>query len=79
MGRTVQEIFQESAGLPDRERAELAGMLIESLDGESDPDVEAAWAEEIKERVRQARAGELESRPWREVLADLAPGRREKA
>lgn len=54
--------------MTDQDRAELAGMLIESLDGEPDPDAEAVWAEEIKERARQARAGELESKPWREVF-----------
>ena len=68
MGRSVQEIFQEAAELPDRDRAELAGMLIESLDGEPDPDAEAAWAEEIKERVRQVRTGELQSTPWEQVF-----------
>jgi Putative addiction module component len=44
MGRTIQEIFQDAAELPNGERAELAGMLIESLDCEPDPDAEAAWA-----------------------------------
>lgn len=71
MGRNVHELFQEAADLPDGDRAELAGMLIESLDGEPDPDVEVAWSEEVERRVRQVDAGEAELIPWEQVRSDL--------
>ena len=71
MGRTLQELFKEATELTDRDRAQLAGMLIESLDGRPDPDVEAAWAEEVERRVRQVDAGEVELIPWEQVRADL--------
>ncbi len=71
MGRNVHELFQEAADLPDGDRAELAGMLIESLDGEPDPDVEVAWSEEVERRVRQVDAGEVELIPWEQVRSDL--------
>ena len=71
MGRTVHEIFQDASELPDRDRAELAGMLIESLDGEPDPDAEALWSEEVERRVRQVDAGEVALIPWEQVRSDL--------
>ena len=53
------------------ERAELAGMLIESLDGEPDEEVEAAWAEEVERRVREIDRGELKTIPWEQVKKEL--------
>jgi len=42
MGRKLRELFQEAAELSESERAELAGLLLESLEGVADEDVEAA-------------------------------------
>ncbi|HUR82186.1 MAG TPA: addiction module protein [Thermoanaerobaculia bacterium] len=36
-----------------------------------DPDVDAAWAEEVECRIRQIEAGELKTIPWSEVRAKL--------
>jgi putative addiction module component (TIGR02574 family) len=72
MARNVHELFREAAELPERDRAHLAGMLIESLDGAPDPDVEAAWAEEVERRIRQVDAREVELIPWEQVRADLS-------
>ena len=44
MPKTFNEIFREAADLSEHDRATLAGLLIESLEGEPDADVEAAWA-----------------------------------
>ena len=71
MARTLQEIYRDAAQLPDRERAELAGMLLESLDDEPDPGVEAAWAEEVERRIRQVDSGEVKLIPWEQVRAEL--------
>jgi putative addiction module component (TIGR02574 family) len=71
MARKLQELFKEAAELPDRERAELAGMLLESLDDEQDPAVELAWAEEVERRVRQIETGEVKTIPWDQVRAEL--------
>jgi putative addiction module component (TIGR02574 family) len=71
MARSIEELFREASDLPDRDRAQLAGMLIESLDHERDSDVEAAWAAEVEERVRQVDAGEVEMIPWEQVRAEL--------
>jgi putative addiction module component (TIGR02574 family) len=49
------------------QRAQLAAELLASLDGESDSDVEAAWAEEIARRIERIRSGRAEGRSWAEV------------
>lgn len=48
-----------------------AGMLIETLDGEPEPGVEAAWAEEVERRVREIESGAVEMIPWEQVRAEL--------
>jgi hypothetical protein len=45
----------------------MAADLIESL-SDAEEDVEAAWVTEISSRVASARAGEIESTDWRDVL-----------
>ena len=71
MARKLEEIYQEASALSDRDRAELAGMLLDSLEGETDPEVEAAWAEEVERRIRQVDAGEVKLIPWEQVRAEL--------
>lgn len=67
MTRESRELLKQALELPLDERAELAAELLESL-SEAEDDVEAAWAAEISRRVAAARAGELESTDWRQVL-----------
>ncbi len=71
MERNLKEVFREAAQLPERDRATLAGLLIETLDPVSEPDVEAAWSEEIKRRLAEIDAGTVELIPWEEVRAEL--------
>ena len=71
MTRDLKELFQEAARWPERDRATLAGLLIESLEPAPEPDVEAAWSEEIARRVSEIEAGTVEMIPWEEVRAEL--------
>ncbi|MEK6335334.1 MAG: addiction module protein [Acidobacteriota bacterium] len=71
MERNLKEVFREAARLPENDRATLAGLLIETLDPISEPDVEAAWSEEIKRRTAEIEAGNVELIPWEEVRAEL--------
>ena len=71
MTRDVTELFREASELPEADRAELAGRLLETLHGEPDAEVEAAWAEEIERRVRPLDSGEVKTIPWEEVRARL--------
>jgi putative addiction module component (TIGR02574 family) len=71
MERNLKEVFQEAAQLPERDRATLAGLLIETLDPVSEPDVEVAWSEEIKRRLAEIDAGTVELIPWDEVRPEF--------
>jgi putative addiction module component (TIGR02574 family) len=64
MDTSVKRLLDEALQLPESVRADLAGSLIESLDPQSDEDVDAAWAEEIGRRVRELDAGVTQSVPW---------------
>src|SRR5712692_450267 len=71
MARDFKDILHEAAALPERDRATLAGLLIESLDPEPEADVEAAWSEEIRRRVAELDAGTVKTIPWEDVRKEL--------
>ncbi len=66
---SLAAVFKQAADLPEDERATLAGLLIESLESEVDPDVEEAWAVEIACRVAELDSGTVETIPWETVRA----------
>jgi len=67
-------LFCDALELPDNERATLAGLLIESLEGPEDSDVESAWAAEAERRWQEIESGAVETIPWDEVKAKLSSG-----
>jgi len=71
MTANVVSLFKEAAELDEGDRATLAGLLLESLDHEMSPSVEAAWVEEIEHRVRQLDSGEVKAVSWEDVKARL--------
>jgi putative addiction module component (TIGR02574 family) len=71
MAKDVTALFRDASELPARDRATLAGLLIESLEADTESDVEAAWSDEIKRRVADLDAGTVETIPWEEVRRRL--------
>jgi putative addiction module component (TIGR02574 family) len=71
MAKDFKDVFRDAAELSEQDRATLAGLLIESLEGEPDADVEAAWATEIARRVADLDAGTVKTIPWEEVRRRL--------
>ncbi|MEA2490767.1 MAG: hypothetical protein QOH21_2559 [Acidobacteriota bacterium] len=71
MSPKLEELYRAATELSENERAELAGLLIESLDGRTDDNVEAAWAEEVERRVREVDTGQVKTIPWEQVRAEL--------
>ena len=71
MPKDFKDIFRDASDLPERDRATLAGLLIESLEGEPDPGVEAAWAAEIERRVAELDSSAVKTIPWEEVRQRL--------
>jgi len=64
MIQEAQELLKKALALPDKERADLAGSLIESLDNTVDEDAEAAWQEEILRRLEEVRSGKVKTASW---------------
>lgn len=71
MSRTFTDLWKDASELSEKDRADLAGLLIESLEGEPDAEVEAAWAAEIERRVAELEAGTVETIPWEVVRQRL--------
>jgi putative addiction module component (TIGR02574 family) len=57
MSRETSSLLRKALTLPAAERAELAGSLIDSLDGTKDRGVQAAWDEEIARRMEELDSG----------------------
>ena len=71
MARDLKDIFRQAFELPEKERATLAGLLIESLEESPDRDVEERWPEEAERRWREIESGAVATIPWEEVKAKL--------
>lgn len=69
MTHDATELLKRALALNAEERAELAGSLLESLDGvHDDPEaVEAAWNQEIARRIADLDSGKAKTIPWEEV------------
>lgn len=71
MPKRLQQILIEATELPERDRATLPGMLIESLDPQPEPEVQAAWEREIGRRIAELDDGSIETVPWEDVRRQL--------
>ena len=67
MTQETHDLLQKALALPESERAELAGNLLSSLDTTLDPDVDAAWQQEVARRLDEVQSGKVETIPWEEV------------
>lgn len=68
MSSTLQALEAAALLLPSEQRAKLAERLIASLD--RDPEIEAAWAEEIKRRIADLQAGLVDTIPAQKALEE---------
>lgn len=68
MSSTLQALEAAALLLPSEQRAKLAERLIASLD--RDPEIEAAWAEEIKRRIADLQAGFVDTIPAQKALEE---------
>jgi len=67
----AEEIAVKALELSDKDRAELAHLLLVSLDEVVEEGVEAAWDEELDKRVREIDSGQATGRDAFEVLAEM--------
>ncbi|MCH8301790.1 MAG: addiction module protein [Proteobacteria bacterium] len=71
MAASAKELYERAMSLNDEERAELVGMLLESLEIQDDEGVEAAWLEEIERRVAELDSGAVKTVSWTEVRSKI--------
>ena len=71
MTSVAEKIKRQALQLSDAERAELAHLLIVSLDDNFDEDAAEAWEAELDRRVREIEEGRAQGRPAESVLAEV--------
>jgi Putative addiction module component len=69
--RSLQKLTEEILSLPSASRAILAEKLIESLEFDTDPVIQAAWTTEAKKRRDEVRNGSIETIPGEEALEQV--------
>ena len=70
MPTLVEELSARAKTLPTEDRARLAEELLDSLQGESDAEVESAWDREIERRVAEIESGAVQLISAEEVHAE---------
>jgi putative addiction module component (TIGR02574 family) len=64
MAISREQVFRKALGLDAPDRTELVGLLIDSLDPETEQGAEAAWLQEIDRRARELDSGTVQTIPW---------------
>ncbi|HEV2840872.1 MAG TPA: addiction module protein [Chthoniobacterales bacterium] len=77
MAKALEEVTKEAMDLPPRQRLALASVLLESAEAAPDPDAEAAWDCEIRDRIREIDEGRVTGIGYADVMQEaerrLAP------
>jgi putative addiction module component (TIGR02574 family) len=71
MASSPKELYERAMSLSDQDRAELVGLLLETLDTEEESGVEAAWLKEIDRRIAALDSGSAKTVPWSEARARI--------
>ncbi len=69
--RSIEELTEEILALPSFSRELLAEKLIESLELESDPNIQKAWTTEAKKRRDEIRNGIVQPISGQEALEQV--------
>jgi hypothetical protein len=65
---TIEQLTQQALALPSESRAQLADLLVESLDGADLGRIEELWLNEARRRRDEVRAGRVKTVPGEEAL-----------
>jgi putative addiction module component (TIGR02574 family) len=65
-------VLAQALQLPPEERADVAKLLIASLDDPADEGVEAAWLNEVERRLQDVDRGTAKFESWEVVRARIA-------
>ena len=70
MSTLVEELSARAKTLSAEDRARLVEELLDSLQGESDPEADSAWDREIERRVAEIESGAVKLVSAEEVHAE---------
>jgi putative addiction module component (TIGR02574 family) len=71
MDQSSAELYAQAMKLSADDRAELAALLLESLDDGADEDVDEAWREAIERRMQEMDNGTVTPVSWEQGRARL--------
>ncbi|MGV0026229.1 addiction module protein [Phormidesmis priestleyi] len=69
--KSIDELTEEVLSLPSASRALLAEKLVESLEFDTDPAIQAAWTSEAKRRRDEVRNGSVQTIVGEDALAQV--------
>lgn len=61
------QLLEDALRLSEKERADMAARLIDSLDPEVEPDAASAWNAEIQRRLGELDTGEVKPMTWQDA------------
>ena len=76
MTALAEKVGKEALALSESERAALAQLLIESIDGPADAEAEAAWDAELNRRLREVDSRSAMGRSAETVFAEIRAAHR---
>ena len=68
MPTTLEQVTKEAMDLPPRRKLALAEFLPESAEAAADPEAEAAWDSEIRDRIRAIDEGRVAGVSYEDVM-----------
>ncbi|HUH01122.1 MAG TPA: addiction module protein [Kofleriaceae bacterium] len=66
MSQRADQLYEDAQELTPEERAILALQLLDSI-GESEPEIERAWRDEVRQRLEDIDAGRATLTSWDEA------------
>lgn len=67
MNAQATQLLQVALQLQDKERAEIAAILMQSLDEDTDPVAEEEWEVEIQKRLDEIDSGKVKTLSLQEI------------
>ncbi len=71
MAVNKDDLYRAALTLDDNQRAELAALLITSLEGNAEAGVDLAWRTEIERRMKELDTGAVQAVSWSEARQRL--------
>ena len=68
MPTALEQVTKEAMDLPPRQKLALAEFLLESAEAATDPEAEAAWDSEIRNRLRALDEGRITGVAYADVM-----------